>query len=271
MNQIKMNADMIDTIVKRWTDRTATLSDEGPHLPVDALLGEAMDVAEFIETNFHEQSSKGIVKPGRAAYVKDEGFTAETSTELRELQLPDAHLEAVLQRLLARVDPQRGVQHAAGRLEVERVHLERAILELRVRLQGAQRQLGRLDPCGFQRDVRIHGPQLFELEGLVGQHCGLRLLLFCFGALRLGSRLTFLRRLRRAHEACEIVEVEALRYERRGQLRALSPDIDRSVTGQIAVADLALELAIIPHVAFAPQGIVWTGSLNRTPRSDSAA
>lgn len=100
MNQIKMNADMIDTIVKRWTDRTATLSDEGPHLPVDALLGEAMDVAEFIETNFHEQSSKGIVKPGLAAYVKDEGFTAETSTELRELQLAAGTIESRYQNLV---------------------------------------------------------------------------------------------------------------------------------------------------------------------------
>lgn len=100
MNQIKMNADMIDTIVKRWTDRTATLSDEGPHLPVDALLGEAMDVAEFIETNFHEQSSKGIVTPGLAAYVKDEGFTAETSTELRELQLAAGTIESRYQNLV---------------------------------------------------------------------------------------------------------------------------------------------------------------------------
>ena len=100
MNQIKMNADMIDTIVKRWTDRTATLSDEGPRLPVDALLGEAMDVAEFIETNFHEQSSKGIVTPGLAAYVKDEGFTAETSTELRELQLAAGTIESRYQNLV---------------------------------------------------------------------------------------------------------------------------------------------------------------------------
>lgn len=99
MNQIQLNAEMVDAIVRRWTQRTATLSDEGPRLPVGALLGEAIDVAEFIETNFHEKTSNGLVTPGLSEYVKDEGFTAETSTELRELQLAGNTIDSRYQNL----------------------------------------------------------------------------------------------------------------------------------------------------------------------------
>ncbi len=82
-----MNAQMIDSLIERWAQQTVELSDEGPHLPVNVILGEAIDVAEVIETHFHEYTVKGKVVPGLASFAQAAGLTEHTAAELRELQI----------------------------------------------------------------------------------------------------------------------------------------------------------------------------------------
>jgi hypothetical protein len=82
-----LNTKMIDELIGGWATRTAELSEEGPRLPVNVLLGEAIDVAEVIEANFEERTSKGKTVPGLAPFLQTGGLTDATSTELRELQI----------------------------------------------------------------------------------------------------------------------------------------------------------------------------------------
>jgi hypothetical protein len=53
---------------------------------VDVILGEAIDIAELIETHLHEQKFKSKTIPGLLAFFSEKGLTANTATELRELQ-----------------------------------------------------------------------------------------------------------------------------------------------------------------------------------------
>jgi len=89
-----LNTEMIDILIERWTAQTSELSEEGPRLPVNVLLGEASDVAEVIDAHFNEYTSKGRTIPGLAPFAKAGGISATTSAEMRELQLAASTVES---------------------------------------------------------------------------------------------------------------------------------------------------------------------------------
>lgn len=89
-----MNTDMIDALIERWTAQTSGLSEAGPRVPVNVLLGEASDIAELIEAHFHEYTSKGKTIPGLASFAKAGGISETTSAELRELQVAASTVES---------------------------------------------------------------------------------------------------------------------------------------------------------------------------------
>lgn len=81
-----LNNENTDALIDRWAQLTVGLSDEGPHLPVNVILGEAVDVAEAIEAHMSSYSSKGKTVPGLSSFLSAGGLTEHTSTELRELE-----------------------------------------------------------------------------------------------------------------------------------------------------------------------------------------
>lgn len=101
MKNTRLDKALLNEIVERWSQRTAQQQEEVPRLPLDALLGEVVDVAAVIDNNFESTVRGGKSRPGLDSVVAHSGVTAETATELRELQ---AAVSEVQQRYISLAD-----------------------------------------------------------------------------------------------------------------------------------------------------------------------
>jgi hypothetical protein len=84
----------IEELVARWDARTEELPPERASVPLHVLLGDAVDLAAFVETHYEPvMVGEGLV-PGLVSVAPETGITRETARELVELQRAIAYVHS---------------------------------------------------------------------------------------------------------------------------------------------------------------------------------
>jgi hypothetical protein len=89
------NSSDIEELVARWSAATVNLQPERARVPLHVLLGDAVDLAAFVDSHYHPVVVGDSLVPGLVSVEAETGITKETSRELSELQRVIAHVHAL--------------------------------------------------------------------------------------------------------------------------------------------------------------------------------
>jgi hypothetical protein len=84
----------IEELVSRWDARTSELAPERASVPLHVLLGDAVDLAAFVEAHYEPVVVGHALVPGLASVEPEIEITRETARELIELQRAIAYVHS---------------------------------------------------------------------------------------------------------------------------------------------------------------------------------
>lgn len=81
-----LQREALEPLLRRWDEATSGLEPESPSVPIHVLLGDAVDLAAFVEAHYEPTLVSGKLRPGLSSVEAQSGITRATALELRELQ-----------------------------------------------------------------------------------------------------------------------------------------------------------------------------------------